>query len=192
VIGNDIVDLNLAMKEGTWKRAGFQKKVFAVEEQKRLAHSCEPFLLTWRLWSMKESAYKLFIRFGRKRFFNPSKLVCSVLSESQGSVRIDDQVFTTTSLIEDGYVFSTASSNTSQTIQSQVIELQSLDYESQSLDTKSAALMQLTKRYSLNREAMEIRKSPSGVPEAFHQGLKIPIDLSLSHHGRFGAFSILN
>ena len=192
MIGNDIVDLGLAMKEGTWKRPGFQKKVFAVEEQKLIAHSSKAFLLIWRLWSMKESAYKLYIRLGGKRFFNPSKLVCKVESKTRGSVRVDDQVFTTSSLIEDDYVFSTAAIKATQPFQSQVIELQSSNYEIQSRDTKSGALTQVAKQRSFNLEAMEIRKSPSGVPEAFHQGLKIPIDLSLSHHGKFGVFSILN
>ena len=33
MIGNDIVDLDLARKESNWKRKGFLDKIFSLQEQ---------------------------------------------------------------------------------------------------------------------------------------------------------------
>ena len=43
MIGNDIVDLQLAKKQSNWQRKGFLDKQFTVSEQEEIARSKNPF-----------------------------------------------------------------------------------------------------------------------------------------------------
>ena len=74
MIGNDIVDLNLAKTQSNWERKGFLKKQFTDEEQLSIHSSRNSFLEVWLLWSMKEAAYKCYSQQYQIRFFNPKKL----------------------------------------------------------------------------------------------------------------------
>ena len=62
------------------------QKIFTLKEQSIIATSADPFKTVWRLWSMKESAYKVFIQAGGIRFFNPTKIECSLHSLENGQV----------------------------------------------------------------------------------------------------------
>jgi len=57
MIGNDIVDLELALKESNWKRKGFLNKIFTNEEQLLISSAINPEIMVWNLWSRKEAAY---------------------------------------------------------------------------------------------------------------------------------------
>ncbi|MGB7841855.1 MAG: 4'-phosphopantetheinyl transferase superfamily protein, partial [Salinimicrobium sp.] len=58
MIGNDVVDLQLASRQSNWRRKGFLEKVFSAEEQQQIIASARPDRLVWLFWSMKEAAYK--------------------------------------------------------------------------------------------------------------------------------------
>jgi len=74
MIGNDLVDLQLAQKESNWKRPRFLQKIFTWEEQNFIAATTNKDTAVWLLWSRKESAYKLVARMKKCRFFAPKKL----------------------------------------------------------------------------------------------------------------------
>ena len=74
MIGNDLVDLELAQQENNWKRPRFLQKIFTREEQDFLATAPNKEIAVWLLWSRKESAYKLVARMKKRRFFAPKKL----------------------------------------------------------------------------------------------------------------------
>ncbi len=75
MIGNDVIDLQLAGKESNWKRPQFLQKIFTLEEQRYLATAPNKDTAVWLLWSRKESAYKLVARMKKCRFFAPKRLV---------------------------------------------------------------------------------------------------------------------
>ena len=58
MIGNDIVDLELAAVQSNWRRKGFLEKVFTASEREIISSGEDPDLTVWLLWSMKEAAYK--------------------------------------------------------------------------------------------------------------------------------------
>jgi phosphopantetheinyl transferase (holo-ACP synthase) len=60
MIGNDVVDLVLARKK-VWRRTGYLQKIFTESEQLLIENSSNPHVLVWKLWSMKEAAYKIII-----------------------------------------------------------------------------------------------------------------------------------
>ena len=52
MIGNDVVDLELALKKSNWKRKGYLDKVFTKYEQLRIIKSDNPNNMIWNLWSI--------------------------------------------------------------------------------------------------------------------------------------------
>jgi len=68
MVGNDIIDLGETRRSTNWERPGFVQKIFTPKEQGFINASADPFSIVWRLWSMKESAYKVFLQTGVDRF----------------------------------------------------------------------------------------------------------------------------
>ncbi len=78
MIGNDIIDIAEASKIN-WRRKGFLKKILNEDEQYSILNSDNPGLTLWLLWSMKESAYKIFLRKNFIRIYNPLKFECRLI-----------------------------------------------------------------------------------------------------------------
>lgn len=106
MIGNDIIDLDLARKESNWKRKGFLEKIFTVEEQNMILNTSNPELMVWNLWSRKEAAYKIYNRITGIKGYFPWLLECQYDSKHFGRVIIDNFVFTTQTEITDDYIYS--------------------------------------------------------------------------------------
>ena len=56
MIGNDVIDLQLAAVQSNWQRPGFREKIVTEGENHLIDAAEDPFQTVWRLWSMKESA----------------------------------------------------------------------------------------------------------------------------------------
>ena len=84
MIGNDVVDLDLAKTESNWKRKGFLDKIFTKAEQQLILNDESPNILVWNFWSRKEAVYKIFNRETKIRVYNPIKFECSA-SDSDGN-----------------------------------------------------------------------------------------------------------
>ena len=108
MIGNDIVDLNLAKTESNWRRKGFLEKQFTDFEIKEILSSVNPFMQVWLFWSMKEAAYKCYTQEYQKRFFAPKKFSCKIVSNSKGIVQIEDEIYLTKSTITENYIHTIA------------------------------------------------------------------------------------
>ena len=77
MIGNDIIDLSAAKLESNWQRRGFLEKQFTKNEQRQILSAQNSFVCVWRIWSMKEAAYKIYTQQNELRFFAPKKLILS-------------------------------------------------------------------------------------------------------------------
>ena len=95
MIGNDIVDLDYITTSTNWKRQGFLDKVFTHHERDYISRTKDQDIMVWRLWSMKESAYKAHARTFGGRFLNPKKLECRLISPSLGIVTIENSIYYT-------------------------------------------------------------------------------------------------
>ena len=49
MIGNDIVDLDLAQKKSNWRRKGFLNKIFTLQEQSLIHNDFNPERMVWNL-----------------------------------------------------------------------------------------------------------------------------------------------
>ena len=112
MLGNDIVDLVLAKTQSNWRRKNYLHKIFTAEEQLLITSSENPDEMVWLLWSMKESAYKIYNRKTGIRSFAPKSLKCSIHSntgQTYGEVNIEDHTYFTKSDIETSYLHTVAS-----------------------------------------------------------------------------------
>lgn len=111
MIGNDVVDLDLAKVQSNWRRKGYLEKIFTDAEQELIKTSNCPNTTVWILWSMKEAAYKIHNRKTGIRNFAPTHLSCSLThidGEVNGSVTVDSQIYFTKTQILATYVHTIA------------------------------------------------------------------------------------
>ncbi|WP_316747799.1 4'-phosphopantetheinyl transferase superfamily protein [Pedobacter gandavensis] len=113
MIGNDIVDLRQAALESNWRRKGYLNKLFTTNEQQWILKSENPDQMIWLLWSMKESAYKIYSRRKNLREFAPLKLICKTLEikgeMASGSVACENHTFFNQTLLSTHFIHTIAS-----------------------------------------------------------------------------------
>jgi len=192
VIGNDIVDLKEASLTSNWKRPGFLNKVFSPEEQRLLHTSSNPFQTVWRMWSMKESAYKFYLQKTATpiKGFYPAKVICERYSPTHGQVTIQGLVVETTSIIHPEYIFSTAFSNVNIPTETAIFFLSEKNYQFQTTFIRDKLLDFLAQKKQLNKIDLTIEKNQHNIPEIFYKKKPLPIACSLTHHGNYGGFSL--
>jgi len=155
MIGNDIVDLDLARKESNWKRKGFLEKIFSSQEQALIHNDPNPELMVWNLWSRKEAAYKIYNRHTKIKGYFPWLLQCDDTDQNSGVITIDDFVYYTKTEITDAYIYSIAVSEIT-------------------LFGKIKSL-----------ETLENIKKDNQIPYILDVSKNIIQPVSITHHGRF-------
>lgn len=197
MIGNDIVDLAQARCESNWQRKGFLSKLFTDHEQELIRTARDSDAMVWTLWSMKESAYKLVVRETGRRFFAPQQFVCqlntSLSATTQGSVSYQ-RFYTTTSSITDQYVTSVAfAADTIQPGSPVIIQFDQADYQHQYQMIREAVRQYYAACWAVAESQIQLRKDALGVPTLvvnYPSGPPVYTPISLSHHGRYGAFVV--
>lgn len=190
MIGNDIIDLKETKRSTNWERRGFLDKIFTKNEQKMISDTNDPFTTVWQFWSMKESAYKVFIQAGGKRFYNPKKIECH-LETGFDQVSIGLMNLKTETISNDNYIFSTAKTDDADA-KSFVFNLPEIDVKNQSALLKEKFIADFSIYYDLNFENLLIEKTQSGVPILLYKGKDVGVSFSLTHHGMYGSYSFLN
>ncbi len=155
MIGNDIVDLALALKEINWKRKGYLDKIFTKKEQLLIIKSDNPENMVWNLWSRKEAAYKIFNRNTGIRIYNPLQFECFETDKSIGKVMCNGVLYYTQTEINLDYIHT-------------VSVLNSTDFES-------------IKLLNRNNEIIKI----DGIPFLKGVNKKTLSPISISNHGNF-------
>lgn len=181
MIGNDIVDLQLARTQSNWQRRGFLAKQFTDYEQKIIKNSDAPFLKVWLFWSMKEAAYKCYVKEYQKRFFAPLKFSCKIVNNSSGFVEVESKKFYVKYLITNNYVHSTAQEIKSKKMVSDLFFIPKNEYCTKIISQKLVSYFQ---------ENVCIQKNGLGIPYLYQNNKRLPISISTSHHGNYGAFVI--
>ena len=189
MIGNDIVDLSLAKVESNWERKGFLRKLFSAREIDLISDANEPGLMVWKLWSMKESAYKADFRSSKKRKFNPSKFQCEVVTDTSGNVQYEGSMYKTNTLIADDFIHTSAwREGRNNSMSKPIIKTFSTQFSSDKLYQSLVLMMATTKAYK--EKDLRVIKSSVGIPELYKNKIKLETLCSISHHGRYGAFII--
>ena len=182
MIGNDIIDLSLAKIGSDWQRRGFLEKQFTANEQQVILAATNPFLLVWRFWSMKEAAYKVFTQQNEMCFFAPKKFDCLLISNKEGMVLYKDEIFYTSSIVTQDYIFTLASYEKSTKPYSKFAMPQDIDI------MIKIKLEDVTKFSAIE---IEQKKSKNGAPFYYYKDILLTRSCSISHHGNYGVFSLL-
>ncbi|TXE08312.1 4-phosphopantetheinyl transferase family protein [Gelidibacter salicanalis] len=188
MIGNDIVDIELAKRNSRWQEQRYLDKLFTTEEQEFIRSGDQQFQNIWRLWTMKESVYKITSRAEGTIRFNPTNFKCTVLDATQGKIIYKNQSIATSTIINQNFVQTTASSNPQWV--SKIFQFSSLDYPTQ----HSESVQQAIKAYAAYKKVVDtsvaVIKNRTGIPQFYIYGQLQTEQLSLTHHGLYGAFAI--
>ena len=111
MIGNDVVDIQLAKIESNWRRNDYLDKIFTKNEQIYISNSLDPDIAVWNLWSRKEAAYKIWNSQTGLRKYNPTKLECQDFESEIGQVMIEKNIYYTKTLISKSYIHTIAATN---------------------------------------------------------------------------------
>ena len=182
MIGNDIIDLSLAKSESNWQRRGFLKKQFTENEQQLILAASNPFVLVWKLWSMKEAAYKLYVQQNELRFFAPKKFDCLLISENDGLVNFKSQTFYTSSIVTQDYIFTLGSARKTTKAYTELVRPELIDMRIKS------KLEDVTK---FSASEIEQKKTTNRAPVYYYKNILLTKSCSISHHGKYGVFSLL-
>ncbi len=182
MIGNDLIDLQLAKTQSNWLRKGFLEKQFTDFEIEKIVNSENPFLQVWLFWSMKESAYKLHVQQYQRRFFAPKKFQCAMISNTSGIIKFDEETYFSSSTITGNYIHTIALKNYDEIPNSKLFLM----------DEKSSQTVQVSEQLlSSFSFATKVEKDEFGVPFLYQNDKKLALSISISHHGKFGSFVVL-
>lgn len=107
MIGNDIVDLAKAKKESNIFRPRYLEKVCSDEEIDLVLSNSNSISNFWRIWTMKESAYKAFQRkFSFKTLFNPFAFTCHFENSAVGKVSFKAHELSTKTIQTEEFIYS--------------------------------------------------------------------------------------
>ncbi|GHA30828.1 hypothetical protein GCM10007103_10450 [Salinimicrobium marinum] len=188
MIGNDVVDLDLAATQSNWKRKGFLKKVFTTTEKDWILSSEDKDLAVWLLWSMKEAAYKAHQRkYNLRRQLKWLRQECRVSqmneNSASGVVKIEREFYVTQSHIFSGAVFTSAIKDTK-------IPVKNSLFQSSSEEMKQSFFIEFSHLHHLPKESLTIQKDDKGIPFIYHERTLHPGVFSFTGHGKYSAFSI--
>jgi phosphopantetheinyl transferase (holo-ACP synthase) len=190
MIGNDIVDLAEAKRNSNWQRPRFLEKLFTPYEQQLIQNSEHPFLMVWRLWSMKEAAYKLYTQLNPSRFYKPKQFECNI-ENLKGMVSYQDFECYLRTKITSQYILSEARLTDTGFI-SEVLEIESSCIRNQSAILKTQLVSKLADRMQLLKHDLNIVKSEFGIPSVYHKSERLDLGISFTHHGNYGAYGFSN
>ena len=182
MIGNDIIDLSLAKTQSNLQRKGFLEKLFSSNEQQLILNAPNSFEMVWRLWSMKEAAYKIYTQQHSIRFFAPKKFECKLTQELHGKICFKEQNFYSSSIINKDYIFTIANLKNEERSYSEIMSPDQIDRKIKN------KLNDLT---GLNISAIEQKKSINGAPSYHYKKNLLTSSCSISHHGKYGAYSFV-
>lgn len=192
MLGNDLIDLQETKQSTNWQRPGFLDKVFSQTEQAEIHKSKNSFELVWRFWSMKESAYKVSIQYGYERSFKPSAILCTAITSTKGRATIGALTLETETKMNEHFILTVASQKNAPSIRSFTFELPKQDLKTQSKTIYTQILNQIAEETQWNIKDLSIGKTSENIPYISHKNKRIEKYLSISHHGKYGVFSILN
>ncbi len=188
MVGNDVVDLaDLEVRSGP-AHPRFDARVFTAVEREAMRASGDPNRLRWMLWAAKEAAYKLLKKRDSKLAFSPARFVVMLDGLLRGKVVYEERTLCV-SLHTDADALHAVATNDARYATRVVSAVGAASGPSDaSTAARSLAVRTLAKRLGLPTTAFRLGLR-ARIPTLEVAGRATPIDLSLSHHGRFVAFA---
>ena len=131
---------------------------------------------------MKEAAYKIYTQHHEIRFFAPKNFECKLTQGSKGVVSFKGQNFYTRTKVNKDCIFTTAVIQNKKSLYSEMVSPDQIDTMIKS------KLNELT---ALEISEIQQKKSKNGVPSYHYKTTLLTSSCSITHHGKFGAYSFL-
>ncbi|WP_103866160.1 4'-phosphopantetheinyl transferase superfamily protein [Aquimarina sp. I32.4] len=174
MIGNDIVDFQVANQQSNWQRRGWLQKIYTDIEQHYILTSENPETLIWKFWSMKEATYKVHQRrFGFSPRYNPKSFQCTL----RNKVYVDSEQYNLNTEVNKHYVHSIA--YISETSYCTVV------YKNEN-DVYTKIKEKIAEEFDIS--IVSIVKDKNRIPVICMNKKKATIPVSLTHHGDYTAF----
>ncbi len=189
-VGNDVVDLVDPETLREEQHPRFDERVYAPEELALLQRSESEHVTRWLLWAAKEAAYKAEKRDAPDTVFSPRRFVVQPppLSGEEGAgrgcVRHGERLLTLAAEWTRDFVHIVAMSDAARAGRS-VSEV-ARAARAPSVAARELAATGIGELLGIDPRRLEIDGRP---PVVRHDGRDLPVELSLSHHGRFVAFA---
>jgi phosphopantetheinyl transferase (holo-ACP synthase) len=188
VSGNDIVDIATAAAESNWERVGFLEKIFTQQEQQYILDAAMPGQMVWRLWTMKESAYKIYTRQHGGRFFAPQKLSCILLSETYGEVSIYNDTYQTITSATKDYIYTIATLKDDKSDPLNFCFAIPADAGQQKFIYEKLIAGYASIK-GQDKSNFTILKNKDSIPFLYCKNEKRKIPVSITHHGNYAAYT---
>lgn len=205
VVGNDVVDLRHPDTRQKSHDHRFVQRVLLMEEQERVYNDQDPDRCLWMLWAAKETAYKIFSKKNPSISSSPLKYK----TEQLGEMSLSDHIgyFTcavttpwgravTTIYTERDYLHAFAGFGAGETLGELHLRVFSLEgqgkEQTDSVIVRNVLRNYLGRYWNISPSRITIHREKNerglGAPCIYINDEKAPVDASISHHGRYGAF----
>lgn len=186
MIGNDIIDLELAFSENKSANQRYRNKAFTKSENRLIDLSKNPELTLWQIWAAKEAAYKL-----RQRTFqfepklNPLSFTCSYQNKNSIIVTTEQQQYFVSLKSGSSYIYAETTTETGSKIFRKIFDKQS-SYE--------GYLQLFSEENMIKRDHLRLIKDQYHIPSILNSISEEMIPVSITHHGKFSAiaFPLIN
>jgi len=189
MIGNDIVCLSTANRSKHLGSKRFLDKIFTEEEQVMIVNSEDKNGFIWKLWAVKESAYKLFVQQDFKPEYAPKKIVCKKADDnflvSMGKFKTEVDCTANAQ-----FVYAQTVSEQSKVITS-YFDLESSEFKIQAQQVKMALKQKASEIFGINVGNIQLEKNSHHIPKLSYKNTFLPVSISLTHHGHYGAFAMV-
>jgi phosphopantetheinyl transferase len=172
MLGNDIVDLQLAATQSNWRRKGYLDKIFTDKEQDLISTASNQHQMVWLLWRMKEAAYKIVNPLVGERFYRPKSFECSLDFSKyplKGKVAYEMYNFDTISEVTEEFINTTATSEQNRELEYYLLH---------NPDTYIEEFNKLSHKFRLTKNEANLPTIQDLFTEEFGPA-------SVSHHGRY-------
>jgi phosphopantetheinyl transferase (holo-ACP synthase) len=184
MLGNDIVDLNHLPDQVRSLSKPYLNKICSDLEIDKILNSENPNLSLWRIWTMKESAYKIAMKLGAKRAFNPKKFETFLVDARSGHICSSYGTLLSETVFDENYIHTVSFLAKCKGYKSG----QKICADHQSESVRQTIVEDFKMLNPVQDKAEIIMKAE--IP--FLSTDKGLVDISLSHHGDFIAWAFEN
>jgi hypothetical protein len=203
-LGNDIVDLKTAHARGKAGDARFIARVFTSAEQEAILRSAHPDALLWTFWAAKEAAYKAVSKTAPGISSAPGRYPVTIDLQqwpdtTSGFVKTPGGTALIRIFCSTEWIHCIASADGSPDLPDIVYGLKKIAPDGnpvsvrESAAARNAAAGRIASFLDISPNDIRILRETSplgqGPPKVNIKGKRAPIDISLSHDGRFAAYA---
>jgi phosphopantetheinyl transferase (holo-ACP synthase) len=184
LIGNDIIDLEVAANQSNWKRAGWLNKLFTKEEQALILESNSPEIEVWRMWAMKEAAWKAHQRrYNLPRRFEPRAIICTSevnANSGHGTIRISKATYFSQITLGEDHIHCVVSMTKNTHFHPAIFR--------GNVDLKREFISNFSYFKGLSKRNIKIVKNENYIPVLTISKCILDANFSFSNHGKFSAY----